>query len=130
MPTVNDMTFQFAGAAGTGCDSQGSGWARSLTRASLWTFAYFDFESRIRGGHIFYQIRVGEQPVESHSLGIHVLLAFDAEAIRERIDDVLPGGAVIFDENYDLTTPSSKAATCWSSARRWWNLPTKSTAIA
>lgn len=102
MPTVNDMTFQFAGAAGTGCDSQGSGWARSLTRAGLWTFAYFDFESRIRGGHIFYQIRVGEEPVETHSLGTHVLLAFDEAAVRERIDDVLPGGAVIFDENYDL----------------------------
>ena len=102
MTTVNDMTFQFAGAAGTGCDSQGSGWALSMTRAGLWTYAYFDFESRIRGGHIYYQIRVGEDPVESHTLGTHVLLAFDEQAVRERIDDVLPGGAVIFDEHYKI----------------------------
>ena len=102
MPTVNEMTFQFAGAAGTGCDSQGSGWAKSLTRAGLHVFAYFDFESRIRGGHIFYQIRVADDPVESHSQGTHVLLAFDESAVRERIDDILPGGAVIFDENYEF----------------------------
>ncbi len=102
MPTVNNMTFQFAGAAGTGCDSQGSGWARSMTRAGLWVYAYFDFESRIRGGHIFYQIRVGQDRVEAHGQGTHVLLAFDEQAVRERIDDILPGGAVIFDENYKL----------------------------
>lgn len=102
MPTINNMIFQFAGAAGTGCDSQGSGWARSMTRAGLWTFANFDFESRIRGGHIYYQIRVGEEPIETHGEGAHVLLAFDEQAVRERIDDILPGGAVIFDENYKL----------------------------
>ena len=102
MPIVNNMSFQFAGAAGTGCDSQGSGWARSMTRAGLWTYAYFDFESRIRGGHIFYQIRIGENHIESHTDGTHVLLAFDEQAVRERIDDVLPGGTVIFDENYKL----------------------------
>jgi len=102
MTTINNMSFQFAGAAGTGCDSQGSGWARSMTRAGLWTFANFDFESRIRGGHIYYQIRVGEEPIETHGEGAHVLLAFDEQAVRERIDDILPGGAVIFDENYKL----------------------------
>jgi len=73
-----------------------------MTRAGLWTFANFDFESRIRGGHIYYQIRVGEEPIETHGEGAHVLLAFDEQAVRERIDDILPGGAVIFDENYKL----------------------------
>ena len=102
MTIINNMNFQFAGAAGTGCDSQGSGWARSMMRAGLGTYAYFDFESRIRGGHIFYQIRVGENPVESHTDGTHVLLAFDEQAVRERIDDVLPGGTVIFDNSYKL----------------------------
>ena len=102
MPTVNAMTFQFAGAAGTGCDSQGVSWSRSLTRAGLWVFSQFDFESRIRGGHIFYHIRVSADPIHCHTQGTHVLLAFDQFAVTERANDVLPGGAAIFDERYDI----------------------------
>ena len=101
MPT-NNLNLQFGGAAGTGADTQGSGFARALLRAGLHVFALFDFESRIRGGHIFYHVRVSDQPVHTHTEGTHVLVAFDELAVRERLDDVLPGGAVIYDSTWKI----------------------------
>ena len=106
---VNDMNFQFAGAAGTGADTQGSGWARALVRYGLNVFALFDFESVIRGGHIFYHVRVGDRPIHTHTDRTHVLVAFDEFAVHERRDDVLPGGAVIYDSAWKIDADAIRA---------------------
>ncbi|MBM4435885.1 MAG: 2-oxoacid:acceptor oxidoreductase subunit alpha [Actinobacteria bacterium] len=99
---VNNMSFQFAGAAGTGSDTQGRGWAQALMRSGLYVFGLFDFESRIRGGHIFYHVRVSDRPVHCHVRGTDLLVAFDELAVHERLDDVLPGGAVIYDSAWNV----------------------------
>ncbi len=50
MATVNNMTFQIAGAAGQGVESSGAGFAQALARGGLHIFGLPDYMSRIRGG--------------------------------------------------------------------------------
>ena len=57
MPTINNMTFKIAGAAGQGVESSGAGFAQALARGGLQLFAVQDYMSRIRGGLNFFQVR-------------------------------------------------------------------------
>lgn len=94
---VNDMTFKMGGEAGQGADTSGHGFAKALARAGLHLYGMQDYMSRIRGGHNFFQIRVNERPVQASSNTVQLLMPLDKTTIDEHIDEVVPGGAVIFD---------------------------------
>src|SRR5712692_3884227 len=53
--------------------------------------------SRIRGGHNFYQVRVSEHEVWSFCDAIQMLLPLTTEAVERHWDEVVPGGAVLYD---------------------------------
>ncbi len=94
----DDLTIRIGGEAGMGLESSGAGFAKALTRGGLYVFGLPDYYSRIRGGHNFFSIRVARQPLYSHAEPVHVLLALDTETIRRHVDQIVPGGAVIYDE--------------------------------
>ena len=58
-----DITIKIAGAAGQGMQTIGFILGKVLTRSGLHVFAAQDNESRIRGGHNFFQLRTGKNPV-------------------------------------------------------------------
>jgi 2-oxoglutarate ferredoxin oxidoreductase subunit alpha len=58
--------------------------------------------SRIRGGHNFYQLRVSEAPLYSHTDEVHVLIAMVPETIKRYGYEVVAGGAVIYDESLEV----------------------------
>ncbi|MCE5258023.1 MAG: 2-oxoacid:acceptor oxidoreductase subunit alpha [Chloroflexi bacterium] len=95
---INDMSFRIGGEAGQGVESSGTGFAKALTRAGLYTMAVPDYYSRIRGGHNFFTIRVSEKPVYAVQDGIQVLIALNAETVARHIEHLVPGGAVIIDK--------------------------------
>lgn len=98
MRTVkNDMTIKIGGEAGQGVESSGAGFAKALARGGLHIFGLQDYMSRIRGGHNFFQIRVSERELFTHVESIHLLLPLSREAIFHHRDELVPGGAVIFD---------------------------------
>ncbi len=94
---INDMTFKFGGEAGQGVDSTGQGFAKVLVRSGLHVFGLQDFHSRIRGGHNFFQIRVADHDLHSHDERVHVLLPLTQVALQEHWQELVPGGAVIYD---------------------------------
>ena len=98
MTIVNNMTFKIAGEAGQGVESSGAGFAKAFARGGLHIFTVQDFMSRIRGGHNFFQIRVSDSPIYSHNEDLHLLLAFTAAAVEKHLPEIVPGGAVIYDE--------------------------------
>ena len=57
MPTINDMSFRIAGAAGQGVESSGAGFAQALAQGGLHVFALQDYMSRIRGGLNWVDLR-------------------------------------------------------------------------
>jgi len=90
------------GDAGQGVESSGAGFCLALARAGLQLFAMQDYRSQIRGGHNFYEIRVGERPLYSHREPIHVLIALTPESVALHLDIIAPGGAVIFPDKFDI----------------------------
>ncbi len=98
MTAVNDMTFKIAGAAGQGVESSGAGFAQALARGGLHIFALQDYMSRIRGGLNFFQVRVRQEPLYCHEEAVHVLLPLNEEGLEAYRDEVVKGGAIIYDQ--------------------------------
>jgi 2-oxoglutarate ferredoxin oxidoreductase subunit alpha len=98
----NNMTFKIGGEAGQGIESGGAGFAKVLARGGLHVFGLQDYMSRIRGGHNFYQIRVSDRPLYSHTDEIHLLLALLPETIEWHKGEVVAGGGIIYDEDLEV----------------------------
>jgi 2-oxoglutarate ferredoxin oxidoreductase subunit alpha len=58
-----DYTIKIGGEAGQGIQTIGDTLARVFSRAGFHVFTHQDYESRIRGGHNFFQIRFSNNPV-------------------------------------------------------------------
>ena len=99
---TNEMSIMIAGDAGQGVESSGAGFCLALARAGLHVFALQDYRSQIRGGHNFYQIRIGQRPPYGHSDPVHLLLALTPESVALHLDDIAEGGAVIFPDKFQI----------------------------
>lgn len=58
-----DYTIKICGEAGQGIQTIGETLAKVFSRTGYHVFTHQDYESRIRGGHNFYQIRFSDHPV-------------------------------------------------------------------
>src|SRR5437868_14837439 len=62
--------------------------------------------AEIKGGYSFYQIRLAEQRLRSRGDTVDVLLTFNQEAYENSIDQLRPGGILIYD-SAELSPPHS-----------------------
>ncbi len=95
---VNDVSFRIGGEAGQGVESSGAGFVKALVRAGLHVLGMPDYYSRIRGGHNYFTVRVGDEPVFAIREPIQLLLALNAETVARHVSKLVPGGAIIVDE--------------------------------
>ena len=58
-----DYSIKIGGEAGQGIQTIGDALARVFSAAGYNVFTHQDYESRIRGGHNFFQIRFSDRPV-------------------------------------------------------------------
>jgi 2-oxoglutarate ferredoxin oxidoreductase subunit alpha len=86
-----------AGAAGQGMQTIGAILGKVFVRGGCEVFAMQDNESRIRGGHNFFQIRLSQEPVMAASMPLHVLVALNAEGIEKHMAEMANEGVVLFD---------------------------------
>ena len=105
---VNDIEIMFGGQAGDGSLTTGDLIAGVFKRMGLEVYTYKDFPSRIRGGHTNYVIRAGERPNYGMADLVDGLVAFDLEAVEAHIEEMRPGGFVIFDNSSDELTDAVK----------------------
>lgn len=112
MTTINDMTFKIAGAAGQGVESSGAGFVQALARGGLHIFGLPDYMSRIRGGLNFFQVRVHQAPLFCHEEAVHILLPLNEEALDAYREEVVEGGAIIYDEGLEVDRGSIAEAGC------------------
>jgi 2-oxoglutarate/2-oxoacid ferredoxin oxidoreductase subunit alpha len=105
---VNDIEIMFGGQAGDGSLTTGDLIAGVFKRMGLEVYTYKDFPSRIRGGHTNYVIRAGERTNYGMADFVDGLVAFDLEAVEVHIEEVRPGGFVIFDNTSDQLTDAVK----------------------
>ena len=92
-----DYTLKIGGEAGQGIQTVGDTLARVFARTGYHVFTHQDYESRIRGGHNFYQVRVSDAPVAASRNRIDILVAFDRESIEVHAQEVAGQGRIIYD---------------------------------
>ena len=76
----------------------------------LEVYTFKDFPSRIRGGHTNYVIRAGEHPHYGMADFVDAMIAFDLECVEKHIDEMRPGGFVIFDNTDEQLTDAVRRA--------------------
>jgi 2-oxoglutarate/2-oxoacid ferredoxin oxidoreductase subunit alpha len=103
---LNSIEVMFGGQAGDGSLTTGDLIAGVFKRMGLEVYTYKDFPSRIRGGHTNYVIRAGEHRDYGMADAVDGLIAFDLEAVEAHIDEMRPGGFIVFD-NTSETIPDT-----------------------
>ncbi|MBM4444091.1 MAG: 2-oxoacid:acceptor oxidoreductase subunit alpha [Chloroflexi bacterium] len=94
---VSEVNLIIGGEAGQGVQSAGYLMARALARDGYHLFADQDYESRVRGGHNFFRIRIAGAEVGAVSEGVDLLLAFNRESIDLHRGEMAAGGVIVFD---------------------------------
>lgn len=93
-----DITVTIGGAAGQGIQTVGDLLAGACHRSGLYLMAVNDFESRIRGGQSFMQIRVSDQPVAAPYHQIHLLVALNRETYDRHREEMAANGRILLDQ--------------------------------
>ena len=92
-----NFNFMVGGEAGQGVQSVGLLLAKIFARGGYHVFADQDYESRIRGGHNFFRVRVKDSPVGAIAEPVNILIALDKTSIDLHIGELAAGGLVVFD---------------------------------
>ena len=74
-------------------------------RSGLHVWTYSSYQSVIRGGHVWTQVRGRDEPVLSHGTDPNVLVCLNQQTMDVHQANVLEGGAIIYD--VDLVKPDA-----------------------
>lgn len=96
-----DITIKIGGEAGQGIQTVGSLLSSVCQRAGLYVMAINDFESRIRGGHSFMQIRISDQPVHAPHHVVNLLVALDQQTYNLHKSEVESSGMILIEGDAD-----------------------------
>jgi 2-oxoglutarate/2-oxoacid ferredoxin oxidoreductase subunit alpha len=94
-----DYSIKIGGEAGQGIQTIGDTLARVFSRAGYHVFTNQEFESRIRGGHNFFQVRVSDIPVMASREKIDIIVALDKESIALHEKELSEKGLIIYDSS-------------------------------
>lgn len=92
-----DYSIKIGGEAGQGIQTIGDTLARVFSRSGYHVFTHQDYESRIRGGHNFFQIRFSDMPVMASRDGLDIIVALDKASISLHEKELLKNGIIIYD---------------------------------
>lgn len=94
-----DYTIKVGGEAGQGIQTIGETLARLFARAGFNVFTHQDYESRVRGGHNFYQLRLSDNNVTASRNSIDIIVALDKESIIRHEKELAENGLIVYDSN-------------------------------
>ena len=93
-----DITVKIGGEAGQGIQTVGTFMAEVCHKAGLYIMAINDFESRIRGGHSFFQIRISDKPVWAPHHRVNLLVALDRRTFDLHCNQLVTDAIVLMDK--------------------------------
>src|SRR4030066_539933 len=94
-----DYSIKIGGEAGQGIQTIGDTLAKVFSRTGYHVFTHQDYESRIRGGHNFFQMRFSDNPVMASQDRIDILVALDKKSIKLHEKELSEKGQVIYDSS-------------------------------
>jgi 2-oxoglutarate ferredoxin oxidoreductase subunit alpha len=92
-----DLNFMVGGEAGQGIQTIGFVLGKTMARGGLHVFADQDYESRIRGGHNFFRVRVSDGEIGSQTEKLDILIALNKETVDLHRAELKQNGLVILD---------------------------------
>jgi 2-oxoglutarate ferredoxin oxidoreductase subunit alpha len=92
-----NVNFMVGGEAGQGVQSVGFLLAKAFSRGGYHVFADQDYESRVRGGHNFFRVRVRDSEVRAVAEPVDILVALNKESIDLHRKELAQRGVAIFD---------------------------------
>jgi len=96
---TKDYSILIGGAAGQGSRKAGLTIAKLFSQFGYRIFIYDDYQSLIRGGHNFSQIRASEKKILSHREKIDFLLALDETTIKKHQSDLDKKGIIVYNSD-------------------------------
>lgn len=111
----NDFSVRIGGAAGDGVSSTGEIFARTLSRSGFHCYGLNSYQSAIRGGHVWFQVRGSKDKVLTQGDDVDIIIALNSETAEIHSPYLSPGGLVIHDKDRvkfspDIVPPHAKAA--------------------
>ncbi len=94
-----DLTIKIGGEAGQGIQTIGSLLCEICHSAGLYIISVDDFESRIRGGHSFNLLRIGNEPILAPGHRIDLLVALDQRTYELNKNQMTDQGIVILNDD-------------------------------
>jgi 2-oxoglutarate ferredoxin oxidoreductase subunit alpha len=94
-----DYSIKIGGEAGQGIQTIGDTLSKVFSRAGYNVFTHQDYESRIRGGHNFFQIRFSDKPVMASRDRIDIIVALNKESISLHEKELSENGLIIYDSS-------------------------------
>ena len=91
------LVIRVAGEAGEGIKKPGELLIQAAARAGFEVLTDFAPPSEIKGGVSFFQIRLSAQPLYTRGDSPDVLVCFNQEAFEVNIQELVPGGLLIYD---------------------------------
>lgn len=92
---MNFMNILIGGEAGQGLQTIGFIFAKSLARSGFSIHVTQTYESRVRGGHNTFSIRVGTKKILAPQETIDILIALNEETVELHREELSPEGRII-----------------------------------
>ena len=92
-----DFTWLVGGPQGSGVETASAIFARVSALAGYGVFGKREFYSNIKGEHSYFEVRISEETVRSNTGQVNLMAAYDAETIFRHYNEVVPGGAIMYD---------------------------------
>ena len=104
---LNDMVIRIGGESGEGIVTIGEIFVRIAAFSGLEVYTFRTFPAEILGGHVTFQARIADTPVLSQGDDVDVLVSLNQEGYDNHIDELRPGGVVLYDST--SAAPTSAA---------------------
>ena len=101
---INDLVIKLATVNGTGSASANSLLMRAIFRMGIPVMGRNYFPSNIQGLPTWFEIRVNHRGHLSRSGRVDLMVAMNAETYRQDLDDVSPGGTLVYDSTWPRET--------------------------
>ena len=107
----SQLNWKIGGEAGYGIMTVGEIFSKAFIRGGYYVVAHTEYPSLIRGGHNTFQVRIDAQQIRAPIQPVDVLVALNAETIELDLDDLIPGGLLLYDAANSNVAPAREDIT-------------------
>ncbi|MFQ5782265.1 MAG: 2-oxoacid:ferredoxin oxidoreductase subunit alpha [Nitrosopumilus sp.] len=98
-----DFSWLIGGPQGSGVESGANIFSRVCAEMGYQVFGKREFYSNIKGEHSYFAVRISDQKIHANVNDVTLMVSFDAETIFRHFDEVISGGAIIYDSDLEET---------------------------